>query len=175
MKLVPLFTYDSGAWEDLSFELESFATLCLERTLRKTVTSLSTFEVSCLLTEDKAMQVLNQTYRGKDTSTNVLSFGHLTKPALLEEDSPQIPILLGDIVFAYETINIEALSQGKTFQDHFAHLLVHGLLHLLGYNHVDFQEALVMEALEKKILLSLGIADPYQQQGTPHLTQESLQ
>lgn len=107
--------------------------------------------VSLLLGDAAAVAALNKQFRGKEGSTNVLSF----PPAQGEEG------FLGDIALAAETIVEEAEFQGKRFQDHAAHLVVHGFLHLLGYDHMDSAEAEKMEARERAILVSLGIEDPY--------------
>jgi probable rRNA maturation factor len=106
-------------------------------------------EVAILLTSDAKMRELNREWRGKDAPTNVLSF-----PSGDERH-------LGDVVLAYETIAREAKEQGVTIEDHAAHLVVHGLLHLLGYDHAMEKDAGAMEALETSILATLGIADPY--------------
>ena len=112
-------------------------------------------EVSMVFTDDARIQVLNRQYRGKDRPTNVLSF-----PA-----APLVPGRLGpplgDIVLARETIALESEAQGLDFADHLTHLIVHGFLHLLGYDHEAHGEAVVMERLETAILGRLGIADPY--------------
>lgn len=115
-------------------------------------------EVSVLLTDDARQRGLNAAYRGKDASTNVLSF-----PGFDPDDPlpPGMAATLGDISVAFETTTREAEAQGLPFRDHFTHLLVHGLLHLLGYDHEDENEAETMEALEVEILAGFGIADPY--------------
>lgn len=111
-------------------------------------------EVSVLLTDDAAQKELNRQWRGKDSSTNVLSFPGLDPFAPVEG-------LLGDLSLALETVTREAEEMDISFADHFTHLLVHGTLHLCGYDHLDDEEALVMEGLETDILNKLGIADPY--------------
>jgi probable rRNA maturation factor len=105
-------------------------------------------EISIVLADDDFVQNLNKQYRGKNKPTNVLSFPN--------EDEP-----LGDVILAFETVAREAEEQGKTFRDHAAHLIVHGILHLMGYDHEDEGEADKMEAREAKILKKLGIANPY--------------
>jgi phosphate starvation-inducible protein PhoH and related proteins len=105
---------------------------------------------AALFTSDEAVKALNSQWRGKDVPTNVLSF-----PA------PDTAGTLGDIALAYETCAREADEQGKSLKDHATHLLVHGLLHLLGYDHDADDDAAEMEGLEKDILAGLGIADPY--------------
>ena len=111
-------------------------------------------ELSILLTNDEEQQGLNQQWRGKDASTNVLSFPQI-------EPFGAVVGILGDITLARETLEREALDQGTTFDDHFTHLVVHGFLHILGYDHLTDDEALQMESLETQILASLGVADPY--------------
>jgi probable rRNA maturation factor len=111
-------------------------------------------ELSIVLTDDAEQRVLNRDWRGIDKSTNVLSFPQI-------EPFGPVSGMLGDIVLARETVEREALEQGVTVADHFTHLVVHGFLHLLGYDHMDDDEALAMEGLETQILASLGVADPY--------------
>lgn len=106
-------------------------------------------ELSILLTTDGAIRKLNALYRGKDKPTNVLSF-----PA---DDS----LMLGDIAVAYGVTAREAKAEHKTLTAHLSHLVVHGVLHLLGYDHEDEKDAVTMERRERKILADLGIADPY--------------
>ena len=105
--------------------------------------------ISILLTNNAHIQHLNKEFRGKDKPTNVLSF-----PA--DEDD-----YLGDIAIAYETICAEAIEQDKKFDHHLIHMVIHGLLHLKGYDHEDDLEAEEMEALEIKILADMGIENPY--------------
>jgi probable rRNA maturation factor len=113
-------------------------------------------ELSVVLTDDAEQRVLNRDWRGIDKSTNVLSFPQI-------EPFGPVSGLLGDIILARETLEREAAEQGVSFEDHFTHLVVHGFLHLLGYDHMDDDEALAMEGLETQILASLGVADPYAQ------------
>ena len=111
-------------------------------------------ELSIVLLDDAEQQVLNRQWRQIDKPTNVLSFPQI---------EPFAPVLgiLGDITLARETLDREAAEQGVSFVDHFTHLVVHGFLHILGYDHIDEQDALVMEGLETQIHATLGIADPY--------------
>jgi probable rRNA maturation factor len=108
-------------------------------------------ELAVLLTDDSSIRVINADWRGVDAPTNVLSF-----PAPQSEGE-----FLGDIVLAFETIAAEASAEGKPFAHHFAHLCVHGFLHLLGYDHVRKKDADVMVAAERDILRRLRIPDPY--------------
>ena len=112
-------------------------------------------EVSLLLTDNAGIRELNRTWRGFDKPTNVLSF-----PGP-EGVAPHGVRHLGDIALAFETLDREAAEEGKSLADHLAHLIVHGTLHLLGYDHENEGEAEVMEALEVDALARLGIADPY--------------
>ena len=111
-------------------------------------------EISVVLTSDIEQRVLNRDYRGIDKPTNVLSFPQI---------EPHAPVsgLLGDIILARETVEREAAEEGKSLADHVSHLVVHGFLHVLGYDHIAEDEALHMEGLETQILATLGIADPY--------------
>lgn len=122
-------------------------------------------EVSVRLTDDAEVQTLNRDFRGKDKPTNVLSFPQV-QADLLESlsNSDDGEILLGDIVLARETCVREAKDKGASIADHATHLIVHGTLHLLGYDHIDDASASAMEALETKALASLGIANPYADQ-----------
>jgi probable rRNA maturation factor len=115
------------------------------------------FEITILLTDDGEMRELNRTWRGKDFPTNVLSF-----PAAEPIGAATArPTPLGDIVLAAETVLAEAAEQGITPAAHAAHLVVHGMLHLLGFDHERDEDAEAMEALETNVLDGLGIADPY--------------
>lgn len=119
-------------------------------------------EVAVRLTDDAEVQTLNRDFRGKDKPTNVLSFPQV-QDDLLEglANSDDGEILLGDIVLARETCAREADEKGISLTDHATHLIVHGLLHLVGYDHIDDASAAAMEALEVKALASLGIGNPY--------------
>ena len=111
-----------------------------------------------VLTDDTEQRVLNRTWRGKDAPTNVLSFA-ITD---LDEAAPiGAPILLGDVVLAFETVAREAAEQKKPLPDHLSHLVVHGVLHLLGFDHESDEEAAIMEARETEILTRLGVPAPY--------------
>lgn len=112
-------------------------------------------ELSLLLTDDAAIRLLNHDHRGLDKPTNVLSF---------PQDDPEADAygpLLGDIAVAHETVTREAIEEGISFHDHFLHMIVHGFLHLVGYDHLNDDEAEEMEGLETAILARLGIANPY--------------
>lgn len=115
-------------------------------------------EISFVLTDDKRMRALNRAHRGKDKPTNVLSF------AALDADRPKagMPWLLGDVVLTSGVIGREARAQRKSLSHHLSHLAVHGVLHLLGYDHERDKDAEAMEALEIAALAGMGIANPYE-------------
>ncbi len=125
---------------------------------RRLTTSPAAVEISLVLGDDALVRRLNCDWRGQDRPTNVLAFAAGDDAAAATTGTPQ---LLGDVVLAQETIVREALAQGKSVADHLAHLVVHGVLHLLGHDHRLAREAKRMEALEVRILGHLGVADPY--------------
>jgi len=114
--------------------------------------------VTVVLADDAVVQDLNRTWRGEDKPTNVLSFAARDGDTPMPPEGPEP---LGDVILAFETCAAEASREGKTLADHLCHLVVHGVLHLLGYDHEDPDEAAEMEVLETQILKGLGIADPY--------------
>lgn len=119
-------------------------------------------EVSVLFTSDAEVHTLNREWRGRDKPTNVLSFPMLDRGDLLALRTEGPPELLGDIALAHETCAREATDKGVTLEAHATHLIVHGLLHLAGHDHVDSDaQAEAMESLEVKALAILGLADPY--------------
>jgi len=116
-------------------------------------------ELTVTLTNDADIKILNRDYRAKDKPTNVLSFPMWDNMSEIPNGAGEIP--LGDIIIAFETIAREAVEQEKTLANHFTHMLIHGFLHLLGYDHIIDKDAEKMEALEIKILKKLGIDNPY--------------
>jgi probable rRNA maturation factor len=115
-----------------------------------------------LFTSDAEVHALNRDWRQRDKPTNVLSFPMLERSEILALGEEGPPVLLGDVALAYETCTREAAERGISLADHAAHLIVHGLLHLAGYDHeVSAAEAEAMEALETKTLAILGVGDPY--------------
>lgn len=117
---------------------------------------------SLLFTSDEEIHALNLEWRQRDKPTNVLSFPMLERQDLVHLDPDGPPEMLGDIALAHQTCAREADEKGISLEDHATHLIVHGLLHLAGHDHVDGDEhAEAMEALEIKALAILGIADPY--------------
>ena len=112
-------------------------------------------ELTIRIVDDAESAELNETYRGKQGPTNVLSFPFEAPPGV------ELP-LLGDIVICAPKVAREAIEQGKPLQAHWAHLTLHGCLHLLGYDHIEPEEAEAMEALETELLAALGYANPYE-------------
>lgn len=123
------------------------------------------FDISIILTDDKTIKALNHDYRGMNKPTNVLSFPQINlqkfKKAELDFFPPKMPIPLGDVILSYQTIARETKEQDKTLKNHTIHLVVHGVLHLLGYDHMRPKDAKIMEKLECDILADLGYPDPY--------------
>ncbi|WP_017217946.1 rRNA maturation RNase YbeY [Pseudoalteromonas sp. NJ631] len=111
-------------------------------------------ELTIRIAEEHESQELNSQYRGKDKPTNVLSFPFDAPPGI------ELP-LIGDLIICPQVVYQESIEQEKTFHDHFAHMVIHGCLHLLGFDHINEQDAVEMETIEKQILASLNIADPY--------------
>lgn len=116
-------------------------------------------ELTIRLVDPDESQALNLQYRGRDNPTNVLSFPFELPPGINADDP--IHDLLGDLVICTEVVRCEALEQGKTLEAHWAHMVVHGVLHLLNYDHITDSDAAVMETLETTILSGLGFAPPY--------------
>ena len=152
---------EEGQWPDEA-TLETLATGVLERAAlylaerESQPFGVAPLEVSLVFTDDASIREINREWREQDKPTNVLSF-----PAFPLEPGGKPGPMLGDIVLARETIEREAADLGKPVEEHLTHLLVHGFLHLFGYDHMDAEEAEEMEGLETRILAELGISDPY--------------
>lgn len=145
---------ESDLWSGL--DLEALAHRAIAAALAETGVRLAPgAEISLLFCDDAAIRALNRDWRKLDKPTNVLSF-----PAAAPDDLARAPHV-GDIAVAQETSAREAQAEGKTLSDHVTHLVVHGALHLFGYDHESPQEAEAMEALERRALARLGVADPY--------------
>ena len=121
-------------------------------------------ELTIRLVDEPEGRELNNTWRHKDYATNVLSF-----PADVPDEFLDIP-LLGDLVICVPVVESEALEQGKRLEAHWAHLVIHGCLHLLGFDHIDDAEAQAMETLERQLLAELGHPDPYADEAEPHIS-----
>ena len=148
---------EAGAWpaED---ELSALAAPTVDAVLVELdLKAANTAELSLLFTDDAHIRALNAQWRHIDKATNVLSFP--AWPA--DRTSARLPPLLGDIVIAFETVEREAALEGKPFDHHLTHLVTHGFLHLLGYDHESDGEAEEMERVERSVLSALAIPDPY--------------
>lgn len=149
-------------WTNSHLELEELVENVVQLTLKSARLPEdirnSPLEISVVLANDDLIQVLNREYRDKDKPTNVLTFATLDSDDPVPEDGP---FPLGDIILSFQTIDREAREQGKFFKDHFTHMLVHGTLHLVGYDHQTEDDANIMETLEIHILGNLNIQNPY--------------
>lgn len=147
---------EAAPWATAFPSAEQLAKAAAEATWHNAGNPETDAELSIVLADDSMIRSLNDRYRGQDRATNVLSF-----PAE-DSDAPDEPVLLGDVILAYDTIVREAEEQSKSVENHFLHLCVHGILHLLGYDHEADAEALEMEAREVTVLETLGVDNPYE-------------
>lgn len=147
---------ETDGWDDESAlcDLATKAIAATWQTLERGQQPAS--ELSLVFTDDATIKELNNDWRDKDKPTNVLSF-----PAFTLKPGQKPGPMLGDIVIAHETVVREARDEGKPFDHHLSHLIVHGFLHLLGYDHLNDADAEEMEGLERKALERLAIPDPY--------------
>ena len=146
---------DDASWlavKDLERRTAEVANLCE----RHANFGASPAEVVFLFTDDQTVAGLNAQWRGKQGPTNVLSFPGAASAAAADQPRP-----LGNVALAFGVVSREALEQGKTLEAHASHLIVHGLLHIAGHDHMNERDAEAMEALETRILAEMGIADPY--------------
>lgn len=162
----------SKKWK-LEPQIEEFVELVVRKIipltdLKKILTPNFVLELSVSLVSDAQIKKISRDFRNKDKATNVLSFGvfdenllrHIGLKKMLGR---QKYLFLGDVVIAYETLKKEALEQKKSFKDHLTHLILHSILHLIGFDHEEEKMAEEMESLEIKILKKLKIKNPYQQ------------
>jgi probable rRNA maturation factor len=153
---------EEGAWpseenlRETSDRVLDVAAKFLRREEKQPFPKTGAPEVSLVFTNDAEIRGINAQWRSQDKPTNVLSF-----PAFPLTPGKMPGPMLGDIIFAQETLTREAADLGKSFDDHLTHLMVHGFLHLFGYDHMDDEEAEKMEGLETRILAELGLSDPY--------------
>jgi probable rRNA maturation factor len=170
---------DNSALVDLVVEdarwnethLQALTERAAQATLRHLGLPVAGYEIVCLACDDARIAALNADFRGKPAPTNVLSWpawdlsaeqdGALPDAPPPPDPDPDSPECLGDIALARDTLLREAAEQGKAVDDHLTHLVVHSVLHLLGYDHIRDKDAALMEETETRILATLGIADPY--------------
>ena len=149
------FHIKTKKWEKLK-DIKALTREVIELTLLSLKLDSLNLELSIILAHDSFIQKYNLRYRGKDKPTNVLSFSAVDQPFKLKKGDN-----LGDIMIAFETIEKEAKEQDKSFKDHYIHIVIHGMLHLIGYDHQNKKEAEEMEAIEIQVLKKLGIQNPY--------------
>lgn len=165
MKITIEIIKSCQSWKNHNFINKRFVKKIITAILSRyqNFAKVAEFELAILLTNNDEMSRLNKQFRNKMKATNVLSFPDVELDfRRLVEFTPNLDYMyLGDIAFGYEIIKHEAMSQGKAFEDHFTHLLVHSILHLIGFDHQSGEEADIMENLEINILKDFAIAYPY--------------
>ena len=154
-RLQPEIVIEAEGWPDVS----AVVSICFEAVMTYEPEGFLPGQVAVLLTDDAAMRGLNTQFRDKDAPTNVLSFPAGDPPPGLP---PQAPVPVGDIALGLETCAREAAAKGISLEDHTAHLVIHGLLHLFGYDHISSEDAALMEGLEITLLAQMDIKNPYE-------------
>jgi probable rRNA maturation factor len=164
--LEPIFLLQHAGWKK--------SAPALRRQLRRALKILPTLAPACpthgsvtiALADDAAVQTLNRNFRGKNKATNVLSFPQFTprqlRGAITKKGQKQAAPELGDVILGYQYIVAEANKDHKILINHVTHLMIHGILHIMGYNHETQRAAHKMETLETKLMAKLGLPDPYQ-------------
>lgn len=162
---------DFEKWQEALANYQELANKVIEQITQnvsegKALQKFDHIELSIVLCDDALINKLNNDYRQQDKPTNVLSFPGLSPEQIekylrLSDNPADIPHILGEIYIAYETISQEAEIAGISIENHFAHLIMHGTLHLLGFDHIEDWQADKMEQIETKLLFNLGIDDPY--------------
>lgn len=165
MNIIVEIAIDCPEWEKYQFSDVDFFTKITKNLLSKYPNFQKTkaIELSILLTDNAKMKSLNSEFRAKDKTTNVLSFpdNDINWRKIVEFLPDPDYIYLGDIAFGYLVIKEEAAAKEISFQDHLTHLTIHSILHLLGYDHIEKEDAEAMEAVEIELLSKIGIASPY--------------
>lgn len=159
--------FEDARWQD--FGLEPLADAAARAALTGLGLAVTGFQISLLACDDARIAVLNGDFRDKAKPTNVLSWPSEERAAEFVGEDPELPEpgeaddpeALGDIAIAWETCAREAEEQAKPMRDHVSHLIVHAVLHLLGYDHIEEEDAALMEGHEVRILASMGLPDPY--------------
>lgn len=150
-------------WGDASFDADGVCRLAAAQAIAVAPVESANLEISVVLADDSFVKELNKTWRKMDAPTNVLAF-----PCSDGVESAGAERLLGDVIVAFETTQRESIELSLSLEHHFAHLIIHGVLHLLGYDHVDDDDAMTMETLEIEALAGLGIENPYDEDASDH-------
>ena len=150
-----------GAFTKMRAKIDAAASLAFLNAKKPASYKNRAFEINIRLTTDAEIKRLNRDYRGMDKATNVLSFPQAQITYKKQKDLAALPSTLGDIVIAFQTVKRECKAEDKTLENHTIHMVVHGVLHLLGYDHMKAKDAKAMEKLECDILEILGYPDPY--------------
>lgn len=163
--------FDDEGWKNKLPEIDAFANKVFDNALRFLSENDLGFEgwdnkpvsINLSLSNNDEVQKLNREFRAKDKPTNVLSFANIDDEFFEDEFLKEDVIELGDVIMAIETLEDESKIKNISLQNHFAHLLIHGILHLFGYDHIEDDEADEMEGIEVDILKEMGIANPYEE------------
>ena len=163
--------FDDEGWKNKLPEIDAFANKVFDNALRFLSENDLGFEgwdnkpvsINLSLSNNDEVQKLNREFRAKDKPTNVLSFANIDDEFFEDEFLKEDVIELGDVIMAIETLEDESKIKNISLQNHFAHLLIHGILHLFGYDHMEDDEADEMEGIEIDVLKELGIANPYEE------------
>lgn len=159
-EIVVIVDVVSADWRATDLDLDDIVTTAARAAVAGADVSITAgVELGVRLTDDTEIKTLNREWRDRDAATNVLAFALNDLPAIPAGETGAT--MLGDVVVAYETSACEAEDQNKSLTQHLSHLVVHGTLHLLGFDHEGEAEAETMEALERVVLLRIGIPDPY--------------
>lgn len=155
-------------WSDRLPQCEEVSPFAFQKVIEhlspKILAAKSEVSINLELSSDAEIQVLNREFRNMDKPTNVLSFANVDDDDFYNQLPQMSEVELGDIIIALETIEKESSELEISLSDHYHHILVHGILHLLGYDHIEEDERLEMEALETSLLADFGIANPYEEQ-----------
>ncbi|MGI4851620.1 MAG: rRNA maturation RNase YbeY [Janthinobacterium lividum] len=148
-----MLNFESEHWRQVDFDVTAVTSTLVNTVLKEFVPGSYQGEISIILSHDQHLHHLNKTYRHQDKATNVLSFDY--GPNAFDKG------IIGDVFVSFETLTQEAVAQQKSLQNHFSHLIIHGVLHLLGYDHEHEQDAKEMEQLEIEFLKQMNISNPY--------------
>jgi len=163
-------TFEAARWQAVLDDAPGLCRQAAHAALARVAggTRLAEAEIGVTLGDDEAIRHLNARYRDQDRATNVLAFPllDLDHGRLVQPPGPG-PLLLGDVILAVETVCAEARAAGRPVDHHLSHLVVHGTLHLLGFDHDDDDEARVMEDLERRVMVDLRLPDPYAESAAP--------